>query len=62
MFGLGIPELLIILVIVLLVFGPKSLPQIGGALGKAIRDFKKGIGSDHADDLSSKDSSIMKKT
>ncbi len=43
MFGLGIYELLFILIIALIVFGPSKLPQIGSGLGKAIRDFKKGI-------------------
>ena len=43
MFGLGFYELLFILLIVLIVFGPGKLPQIGSGLGKAIRDFKKGI-------------------
>jgi len=43
MFGLGIQELLIILVIALLIFGPARLPQIGSGLGSAIRYFKKGI-------------------
>ena len=41
MFGFGIPELLIVLVIVLVVFGAGRLPEIGGALGKSIRNFKK---------------------
>jgi sec-independent protein translocase protein TatA len=41
MFGIGIPELLIILVIVLVIFGAGRLPEIGGALGKSIRNFKK---------------------
>ena len=36
-------HLLIILVLVLLVFGPSRLPQLGGSLGRTIRDFKKGI-------------------
>ena len=40
--GLGVPELLIILVIVLLLFGPKKLPEIGKALGSGIRELKKG--------------------
>jgi sec-independent protein translocase protein TatA len=41
MFGLGFGELLIILVIVLLVFGAGKLPQIGDALGKSIKNFKR---------------------
>lgn len=41
MFGIGMPELIIILVIVLVVFGAGKLPEIGGALGKSIRNFKK---------------------
>ncbi len=54
MFGLGVQELLVILVIALVVFGPSKLPQIGSGLGKAIRDFKKGISGDEAEE-SSKD-------
>lgn len=38
--GIGIPELLIIFLIVLLFFGAKRLPEIGGSLGKGIREFK----------------------
>ena len=41
MFGLGAPELIVILVVALLIFGPGRLPEIGGALGKGIRDFRK---------------------
>lgn len=41
MFGFGMPELIIILVIVMVVFGAGKLPEIGGALGKSIRNFKK---------------------
>lgn len=41
MFGFGMPELIIILVIVLVVFGANRLPEIGGAVGKSIRNFKK---------------------
>lgn len=43
MFGLGMPELIIILVIILIIFGVGRLPQIGEGIGKAIRGFKKGI-------------------
>ncbi|MEK6601928.1 MAG: twin-arginine translocase TatA/TatE family subunit [Candidatus Binatota bacterium] len=50
MFGLGFQELLIILIIALIIFGPGKLPQIGSGLGKAIRDFKKGIGGDDSDE------------
>jgi len=43
MFGLGMPELIIILVIVVIIFGASRLPQLGEGLGKAIKGFKKGI-------------------
>lgn len=43
MFGLGTQELIIILVLVLIVFGAGKLPQVGGALGKGLRNFKLGI-------------------
>jgi sec-independent protein translocase protein TatA len=46
MFGLGMPELLVILVIVLVIFGANRLPQLGEGLGKAIKGFKKGISDD----------------
>jgi sec-independent protein translocase protein TatA len=41
MFGLGTPELIIILVLVLVIFGAGKLPEIGGALGKGMRSFRK---------------------
>jgi sec-independent protein translocase protein TatA len=40
MFGIGMPELIIILVIVLIIFGAGKLPQIGAGMGQAIRNFK----------------------
>jgi len=46
----GLPELLLVLLIVLLIFGAARLPQIGDALGKAIRNFRKGAsGEDEKD-------------
>lgn len=39
--SLGLPELLVILVIALIVFGPKKLPEMGKALGTSIKEFKK---------------------
>ena len=46
MFSLGAPELLVILIIVLILFGGKRLPEIGRALGKSIREFKSATGTD----------------
>jgi TatA/E family protein of Tat protein translocase len=41
MFGLGVPELIVIFVIALIVFGPKKLPDLGKALGRGIAEFKR---------------------
>ncbi|MGD1151691.1 MAG: twin-arginine translocase TatA/TatE family subunit [Syntrophales bacterium] len=43
MFGIGVPELIVILVIVLIIFGAGKLPEIGGAIGKSIKNFKKSV-------------------
>jgi sec-independent protein translocase protein TatA len=43
--GMGMPELIIILVIVLIIFGAGKLPEIGAGLGKGIRNFKKATDS-----------------
>jgi len=50
MFGLGTQELLIILVLVMIIFGAGKLPQVGGALGKGLRNFKKGM-NDTVEDI-----------
>ncbi len=49
MFGIGTQELLIILLLVLVIFGAKKLPEIGGGLGKAIRNFRQA--STEADEI-----------
>ena len=51
--GIGFPELLIVLVIALIVLGPKKLPEVGRSLGKGMREFKdsiSGLGGDDDDD------------
>ncbi|MGD0022414.1 MAG: twin-arginine translocase TatA/TatE family subunit [Smithellaceae bacterium] len=47
MFGIGMSELLIILLIILIIFGVGKLPEIGSALGKGIRNFKKSVNEDN---------------
>lgn len=51
MFGFGTTEILIILVIVLIFFGAKKLPQIGTNLGKSIRGFREGVADGKAIDV-----------
>jgi sec-independent protein translocase protein TatA len=48
--GIGFPELLVILVIALLVLGPKKLPEAGRAMGKGMREFKDSLSGVHDDD------------
>jgi sec-independent protein translocase protein TatA len=55
MFGLGMPELLVLLVIILIIFGVGKLPEIGLGLGKAIRGFKKGMSEQDAIDVTPKE-------
>jgi sec-independent protein translocase protein TatA len=43
MFGLGFPEIILILVIVILIFGTSRIPELGKGLGEGIRNFKKSI-------------------
>jgi len=61
MFGLGVQELLIILAILLLIFGPKRLPQLGSALGRTIKGFRKDV-QESDETSSSEDQQIPKST
>jgi sec-independent protein translocase protein TatA len=50
MFGIGLPELLVIMVLVIVIFGARRLPEVGAGLGKAIKNFKAGVsGKDEID-------------
>ena len=51
----GVPELLVIFMILLLVFGGSRLPQIGEGVGKAIRGFKRGMASDDSIEVTARD-------
>ena len=50
-FGIGIWELLILLLVLLLVFGPKRLPEMGRQLGKGMREFKESVSGKDDDDV-----------
>jgi len=54
MFGIGMPELVIILVIVMIIFGANKLPQMGAGLAKGIRNFKKGMNDKEETDAAPK--------
>lgn len=50
MFGLGSSELLLILLVVLVLFGGKKIPELFGGLGKGVRQFKKSLNEDEEED------------
>ena len=53
--GMGVPELLVILVVVLLIFGPKNLPKIGSALGKTVKNVREGMEGDEKSEAKADD-------
>jgi sec-independent protein translocase protein TatA len=53
--GIGMPELLVILVIILIIFGAGKLPEIGRGLGKGIRNFRKATSGDEEIDANAKE-------
>ncbi|MEA5510735.1 twin-arginine translocase TatA/TatE family subunit [Crocosphaera sp. UHCC 0190] len=55
MFGLGWPEVGIILLAALLIFGPKKIPELGSSLGKTLRGFKEEINNPTDEDLEDKE-------
>jgi len=50
MFGLGIPEMAVIGLVAILIFGPKKIPEIGSALGKTIKGFKEEMDNPQLED------------
>ena len=53
--GLGGPEILIVLVVVLLIFGPKNLPKLGSALGKTVKNVREGMDGEGEEDAEGKE-------
>jgi len=48
--NIGLPEIIIVLVIALIIFGPKRLPELGNSLGRGIKEFKGSVSGDNKDD------------
>ena len=57
MFGIGMPELIIILVIIMIIFGAGKLPEIGAGIGKGIKNFKKATHEDEDKKIEDNDTS-----
>ncbi len=55
MFGLGLPEMGVIALVALLIFGPKKIPELGSALGKTLRGFKEELKNPNDDTSSEKE-------
>ncbi|MFN9174655.1 MAG: twin-arginine translocase TatA/TatE family subunit [Synechocystis sp.] len=58
MFGLGWPEILIILGVMVLIFGPKRIPELGSALGKTLRGFKEELTPEETNDNDTIDANV----
>ncbi len=58
MFGIGTTELVILLVIVIVIFGARRLPELGSGLGKAIKNFKAGVSTEDEIDVTPKQDEV----
>ena len=56
--GMGMPELIVILVVVLLIFGPKNLPKLGNAIGRTVKGLREGMGSSKKNDEESAEATV----
>jgi sec-independent protein translocase protein TatA len=59
--NIGLPEIIIVLVIALIIFGPKRLPELGNSLGRGIKEFRGSVSGESKDDDSDDDSVAAKK-
>ena len=57
--GMGVPELLIILAVVLLIFGPRNLPKLGASLGKTVKSLREGMSTRADSDEDEDDEAVM---
>ena len=57
--GLGIPELLIIVVIVMVLFGPKNLPKLGKAVGETVKSVRKGMESETKEEAKEPEAEVV---
>jgi sec-independent protein translocase protein TatA len=55
MFGIGMPEMIVIVIVALVFFGPGKLPELGSSIGKAIRGFQKAVAEPEANPDSKQD-------
>ncbi|MCL4514621.1 MAG: twin-arginine translocase TatA/TatE family subunit [Firmicutes bacterium] len=60
MFGIGVPELILILVVALIIFGPAKLPEVGKAIGRSITEFKRAVNNDKEEGNDAKNSKADK--